>query len=198
MRSALILLGGMATRAENKAKFLFQYQGETFFHRQIRILGQVTDEIIISCRDTDQALSIPDYSEYTIVTDVRRGVGPSEGIRTGALACQGDLIFIVACDMPLISAEVIEYLFTNISSADAAIPGWKNGYQEPLHAVYRRDALVHYFTQGSSRRLCDITSMLNVMIIPVEDLKAMDPFLQTFTNINDLKSYQDLNKKGNY
>ena len=195
MRTALILLGGMATRAGYRAKYLFQYQGETFLERQIRILRSVTDEIVISCRDQDQANSIPHSMYTTIVTDERTGIGPSEGIRTGANAAKGDLIFIIACDMPLISAEVIEYLFNQVGTADGAIPGWKNGSQEPLHAVYRRDALIHSLTEESSRRLRDITSTLQVTIIPVENIKKFDPLLQTFTNINDLDSFKQLTEE---
>ena len=195
MRTALILLGGMATRAGYRAKYLFKFQGETFLDRQIRVLRTVTDEIVISCRDQDQADSIPHSMYNTIVTDVRSGIGPTEGIRTGARAAKGDLIFVIACDMPLISTEVIEYLFNQVGTTDAAIPGWKNGSQEPLHAVYRRDALVHAVTEESSRRLRDITSTLQVTIIPVEDLKRFDPLLQIFTNINDMDSFTQLTEK---
>ena len=54
-RSALILLGGMATRAGGNPKYLFEYEGETFLSRQIRILSIVTNEIVLSCRDESQA-----------------------------------------------------------------------------------------------------------------------------------------------
>lgn len=194
-RSGLILLGGMATRAGNQAKYLFEYNGETFLHRQIRVLREVTDEIIISCRDSEQAASIPDIKEYSIVTDEKIGEGPSEGLRTGIMRARGDQVFVVACDMPLISADIISYLFSAINSADVAIPEWENHNQEPLHAVYRRDAIIEYFSHDSSRRLRDITSSLKVISVPVSELRKIDPLLLSFININDLNEYQRLTGK---
>lgn len=197
LRSGLILLGGKATRADHQAKYLFEFRGETFLSRQVRELRKVTDEILISCRNLEQAHSIPGYSNYTLVFDEKKAEGPSEGIRTGMQKASGDLVFVVACDMPLISAEIIDYLFSSIGSADAAIPVWENGNEEPLHAVYRRDALNNYFSHSSSRRLRDIISSLNAVSIPVADLRKMDPFLRSFINVNNRDEYQSLTKKEN-
>jgi molybdopterin-guanine dinucleotide biosynthesis protein A len=185
----------MATRAAGQAKYLFEYEGETFFTRQVRALSQVTDEIIISCRDQQQVVTIPDYHNYIIVTDEKKGEGPSEGLRTGVYAARGELIAVIACDMPLISTDIIALLFSRIGSADAAIPVWENGHQEPLHAVYRRDSLIGYFSRGSSRKLRGITSDMNVVLIPVAELRRIDPMLLSFTNINDLDEYRNLTGK---
>jgi molybdopterin-guanine dinucleotide biosynthesis protein A len=196
-RSALILLGGMATRAGNRPKYLFEYEGETFLHRQIQVLREVTDEIILSCRDTEQCLEVQNYPADQIVTDIRKAAGPSEGIRTGALVARGEQIFIVACDMPLISRDVIEYLFVCLDCAEAVIPGWEDGNLEPLHGVYRRDSLLQYFTKNTSLRLRTIADTLNTVIVPVQKIRIRDPTLLSFTNINDLQTLQKLqsNKK---
>lgn len=195
-RSSLILLGGMATRAGNRPKYLFEYDGETFLQRQIRILRQVTDEIILSCRDTDQTQELLDFSVDQIVTDVRRAAGPSEGMRTGAIKARGEHIFIVACDMPLISPEVIEFLFYEIDSFEAVIPCWEDGNIEPLHAVYHREALVRYFAENSAFRLRSIADSLDALNIPVQKMRRFDPTLRSFTNINDLETLTNLKKLG--
>jgi len=194
-RSGLILLGGMASRAGNRPKYLFTYNGETFLHRQIQILRQVTDEIILSCRDADQTLELEEYPVNRIITDVRRNTGPSEGIRTGAIVATGDYIFIVACDMPLISPEVIEFLFHSINLTEAVIPGWENGNLEPLHAVYQRDALLRIFSGETSLRLRTIAESMNTHIVPVQEIRAFDPDLRSFTNINDLDNLAKLHEK---
>lgn len=191
-RTGLILLGGMASRAEGRPKYLFQYKRETFLSRQIRILSRVTDEIILSCRDRDQTEEISALFPNFCVSDVREGMGPSEGLRMGAITARGDLIVVVACDMPLISYEVFEYLFDRIGNADAAVPGWENGNLEPLHAVYRREALVRYFSDHTSRKLRNITDTIFTIIVPISDIKKIDPELKTFLNINDLQTYGSL------
>lgn len=196
--SALILLGGMATRAGNRPKYLFEYDGETFLHRQIQVLRQVSDEIILSCRDIEQSQDLLGYPVDQIVTDVRRAAGPSEGIRTGVLAAQGDRIFIVACDMPLILPDVIEFLFASMGTAEVIIPGWEDGYLEPLHAVYLREALLRYFTESTSLKLRSITESLKTTIMPVQKIKAFDQTLQSFTNINDFETLTKLKEKKLY
>ncbi len=195
LRSGLILLGGMASRAGFRAKYLFTYEGETFLDRQVRVLHQVTDEIVLSCRDDEQAGSLPDHLNYRVVVDERKEQGPAEGVRMGIQACTGRYVVVVACDMPFISSEVFSYLFHSIGNADAAIPEWENGYQEPLHAIYRRQALIDFFSHHTARRLRDMTSMMDVVRVRVSDLKKVDPSLLSFTNINDLDEYSRLNEK---
>jgi len=193
-RTGLILLGGMATRAGGRAKYLFEHEGETFLQRQIRILSSVTDEIILSCRDEEQARQVTASYPYPCVIDTEKGTGPVEGIKSGLSVARGDLIIVVACDMPLISAEVIEDLFARIGDADVAIPEWESGHLEPLHAVYRREALVWFFSHHSARKIRDITDHLSRRIVPVSDIRMIDPDLKTFTNINDLQEFGTLLK----
>lgn len=195
VRSGLILLGGMASRAGFRVKYLFTYNGETFLDRQIRVLHQVTDEIVLSCRDEEQAGSLPDHLKFPVVVDERKEQGPSEGIRMGIQACTGRYVVVVACDMPFISPEMISYLFQCIGNADAAIPEWENGYQEPLHAIYRREALIGFFSHRTARRLRDMVSEMEVVRVPVSDLRRVDPSLLSFTNINHLDEYSRLNEK---
>lgn len=178
----------MGTRVQGRAKYLFEYQGESFLSRQIRTLATISDEVILSCRSVDQQREIEALFSIPCVVDQIGGRGPVEGFHAGARAAKGDIIFIVACDMPLISAPVLEYLFNHLGSAQAVVPGWENGDIEPLHAVYQKDALLKYFTEHESRRLRDITNALDTVIVPVSDLRFIDADLSTFTNINDPES----------
>jgi molybdenum cofactor guanylyltransferase len=191
-RTALILLGGMATRAGGRAKYLFEYEGETFLQRQIKTLNLVTDEIILSCRDEEQAQEVTVAFPYPCVIDTIKENGPVEGIRSALSYVNGDFIIIVACDMPFISAAVIEELFTRIGNADVAIPEWEEGHLEPLHAVYRREALIWFFSHHSARRMRDITDDLSTLVIPVNEIRKIDPELKTFTNINNLQEFSAL------
>jgi len=194
-RTGLILLGGMATRAGGRAKYLFEYLDETFLHRQIRVLSSVTDEIILSCRDEDQASEVTTLFPYPCVIDKEKGAGPVEGIKSSIPRIRGDLVIVVACDMPLISAAVIEALFDQIGGADVAIPGWENGQIEPLHAVYRREALERFFLDHTARKIRDITDHLSRRIVPISEIRKIDPDLKTFTNINDIQEFNLLLKK---
>jgi molybdopterin-guanine dinucleotide biosynthesis protein A len=89
--------------------------------------------------------------------------------------------------MPCISPEVVSCLFDLICESDAAIPCWNNEMYEPLHAVYRRTALLTYLEKCESRSLRGMVRDLDATYVPVERLRRYDPTLETFRNINRLE-----------
>jgi molybdopterin-guanine dinucleotide biosynthesis protein A len=74
-----------------------------------------------------------------------------------------------------------------------AIPQWNEQMVEPLHAVYRRTALLNYLESHTSLSLRSMIQTLNARYIPVDDLRAFDPGLRTFTNINKLEDLEHIN-----
>ena len=103
------------------------------------------------------------------IPDIRQGIGPIGGLHAGALAAQGDLIFVSACDMPCIETAVVSYLFDTIGDADAAIPRWNNDMLEPLHAVYRRSVLLGYLESHASLSLRPMIRSLRTRYVPARN-----------------------------
>ena len=54
MRSAVVLAGGEARRANGQEKYFFTYEGKTFIERLVDSLSGVVDEIIIVARSPVQ------------------------------------------------------------------------------------------------------------------------------------------------
>ena len=187
MRSAVVLVGGEAKRAKGQEKYFFTYEGKTFISRLIGSLSQVVDEIVLVARDPEQCSRFDHLNAVRCITDIRKGIGPVGGLHAGVRAAKGDLVFVAACDMPCINPEVVACLFDLICESDAAIPCWNNEMYEPLHAVYRRSALLPYLEKYESRSLRGMVKDLNATYVPVEKLRRYDPALQTFTNINRLE-----------
>lgn len=196
MRSAIILVGGEAKRANGQEKYFFRHEGKTFIERQIDSLRKVVDEIILVARDPDQCLRFAGIPDIRCITDIRRGIGPIGGLHAGTLAAAGDLIFVSACDMPCIRTEVIRYLFGAIGDYDAAIPCWNEEMLEPLHAVYRRSVLLDYLKSHESFSLRPMIRSIRTRYVPVEKIRAIDPDLSTFTNINRLDELHRFNNPG--
>jgi molybdopterin-guanine dinucleotide biosynthesis protein A len=196
MRSAIILVGGEARRVNGQEKFLFQYQGKTFIKRLVDSLRHVTDEIIIVAKNPEQCRRFEALQDVRCIADIRQGIGPIGGLHAGATAARGDLIFVSACDMPCIETAVVSYLFDTIGTADAAIPSWNADMLEPLHAVYRRDALLRYLESHESYSLRPMIRSFNTRYVPVEELRRFDPLLRTFTNINKLEELDRINATG--
>ena len=196
MKSAVVLVGGEARRANGQEKYFFTYHGRTFIERLVDSLRQVVDEIILVARDPEQCRRFSSIGGIRCITDIRTGIGPIGGLHAGSLAAQGDLIFVSACDMPCIDHTVIAYLFDHIDNYDAVIPCWNPDMLEPLHAVYRKAALVRYLESHSSLSLREMVLNLSARYIPVDELRSIDPGLRTFTNINKLEDLEHINSSG--
>jgi molybdenum cofactor guanylyltransferase len=192
-RSAVILVGGEARRANGQEKYFFVYEGKTFIERLIDTLGQVADEIILVAKDPGQCKRFDHLKGVRCITDLRPGIGPIGGLHAGTLAAHGDILFVSACDMPCIDAGVVRYLFEIIGDSDAAIPSWNFDMIEPLHAVYRRSVLLSYLEDHESYSLRPMIRSINTRYVPVEELRTFDPMLRTFTNINKLEDLERMN-----
>jgi molybdopterin-guanine dinucleotide biosynthesis protein A len=190
----VVLVGGEARRADGQEKYFFTFDGRTFIERITESLSCITDEIILVARDPAQCSRFLHLSNVRCITDIRKGIGPIGGLHAGARAAQGDLIFVAACDMPCVNPAVVAHLFDRIGTYDAAIPCWNREMYEPLHAVYRKSALLSYLECHESLSLRAMVRNLNALYVPVEELRTFDPSLATFSNINrpgDLKKFTD-------
>ena len=194
MRSAVILVGGEARRANGQEKYFFTYEGKTFIDRLIESLARGVDEIILVARNPEQCKRFSAIKGVRCITDIRPGTGPIGGLHAGALAAHGDLIFVSACDMPCVDPQVIAHLFNRIDSYDAAIPRWNPEMLEPLHAVYRRTALIAYLDDHASLSLRTMVRELNTLYVPIEEIRAIDHELTTFTNINKIEDLERINR----
>ncbi len=192
MRSAIILVGGSATRAEGREKYLFQYRGRTFLEHLLQVLGGVTDEVILVAKDLDQCRQFASFTHVRCVHDIRPGLGPIGGLHAGVMVARGDRVFVAACDMPMIHADVVVLLFDLLDEYDAVVPCWDRERLEPLHAVYRTEVLRQYLQEVSSPSLRSMVRALHTRYVPVKEFQDLDPSLSTFTNINRLEDLEGL------
>ncbi len=194
MKSGIVLIGGEAKRLSGQEKYYFRYRGKTFIERLISTLGEVTDEIILVARDEAQCERLSNIDGTRCVHDIRKGVGPAGGIHAGAIAAQGELLFVAACDMPCVDSRVVKMLFDSIGTYDAAIPAWNKDMLEPLHAVYRREPLIRYLEANKTGSLREVIRHLNTIFIDVNDIRKYDPGLVTFKNINRPEDLENIDR----
>lgn len=192
-RSAVILVGGEARRANGREKYFFVYEGRTFIERLVGTILPVVDEIILVAKDPVQGKRFCHLDGIRCIADHRKGTGPVGGLHAGALEARGETIFVSACDMPCIDAGIVRYLFEAMGDRDAAIPSWNYDMNEPLHAVYRRSALLKFFKEHESSSLHSMLRSINPRYVPVEELQKLDPMLRAFTNINTLEDLERIN-----
>jgi molybdopterin-guanine dinucleotide biosynthesis protein A len=193
VRSGIVLVGGEARRAGGREKYFFSYDGRTFIERLLGILDTVVDEIIVVAKDPVQCARFAEFHHVRVIPDIRRGIGPIGGLHAGVREAKGDLVFVVACDMPCVHPGVIDLLFSRIDDYDAVIPTWNHDMLEPLHAVYRKAALVSYLESHTSLSLRAMVKSLHTRYLNVEEIRRIDPDLKTFTNINKIEELERFN-----
>lgn len=192
MRSAIVLVGGAARRAGGREKYFFTFRGKTFIDRLIDTLSGVVDEIVVVARDPGQCERFDHLGKIRCIPDLRRDLGPIGGLHAGALAVHGEYVFVAACDMPCIHPGVVRLLFDAAVGYDAAIPCWNADMLEPLHAVYRTNAVLGYLEEHESLSLRPMVRSLDTCYVSVEKIREIDPGLLTFTNINKLEDLESI------
>ena len=113
---ALILAGGKGRRMGGKNKALLQWEAQTFLSRLESVLYNF-DEKLISLQDA----SWLGDSSFSPVFDQEADHGPLEGLRCALSLCKSDALLVVACDMPLFSAELANALINADKGYDAMI-----------------------------------------------------------------------------
>ncbi len=131
-----ILVGGESSRmGRDKSRLVFD--GQTSVERITGALRPLTSRIrLVGARAaTDHALpNLP---------DLRDGWGPLGGICTALRAAEAEWCAVVACDLPLVTAALLERLWEFTPEAEpprheAVVPIQNDGRPQPLCALYRR------------------------------------------------------------
>ncbi len=195
----MILAGGEAKRVNGREKYFFSYKGCSFISRLVMTFSGITDEIVIVAkneRQTDHFKGLPDIVRCT--WDKEPGLGPIGGIASGIGEVKGETVFIAACDMPTIHKPIVSYLFENIGDYDAIIPEWENSNMEPLHAVYKVEAVREYLKTHTDASLHAMILALNTKRVSPEEFRDIDPELETFRNVNTLDELLAMGPEASY
>ncbi|MCG0275417.1 MAG: molybdenum cofactor guanylyltransferase [Thermosediminibacteraceae bacterium] len=184
--SAVILNGGESSRIGVQNKGLLKVGGITILERIINVLGPLFDEILVISNRPRQLDFLKD--RCLIFQDEVKGLGPLGGIYTGLKKIRNRAGFFVACDMPFLSAELINVLLDSSHGFDAVCPRCHQ-LIEPLHAVYTKnciDSIELLIKKGHSKRVRDLLYMVKTRYVDIEQEK----FYREFFNINTREDYE--------
>jgi molybdenum cofactor guanylyltransferase len=193
-----ILAGGESRRmGQNKA--FIQVDGIRLFDYVYGTCKELFSEIFIV---TNQPPQFKNYQAH-IVIDAIPGSGSLGGLYTALMHASNDHTFCVACDMPFLNPELISLLIEKRLHYDIVIPRTKGG-PEPLHAIYSKrciQPIKKLLDRGELKITKLLSSELRICYCEEEELKKIDPFLSSFTNVNtreDLLEIQRIVKGGQW
>lgn len=132
----LVLAGGQSRRMGHD-KALLVRDGQSQLSYVAALLGQVADEVFISSRSDQQ--QDPERSQFANIIDRYEDIGPIAGILSAMDEHPGADWLVVACDLPNIDVQTLEYLIAHrsVSSPFTAYKSSHDGLPEPLCAIYR-------------------------------------------------------------
>jgi molybdopterin-guanine dinucleotide biosynthesis protein A len=201
-RAAVILSGGISERFQNtqetwQDKALVELLGKPLLIHTVENAREVVDEIVICVNNEKRKAQYAEVLAEHSVKNVRllidepcnRLGGPIVGILTGLKATKAEYCFTLPSDMPLLQPKVIDYMFNAAKDVRVVVPMWPNGRLETLTMVLKKpDALEIAKTLCQLRRPRSddiIRGALNVLLIStVGEIRAFDPELKSFININ--------------
>ncbi len=204
MLSAVILAGGNGQRFFPVEKCIAIFRKKPLVRHVVHRISPIASEIIIVARDQEQGNAIyhaaadaatsnatsstGSEKKLFITYDIIRDFGPLAGILSGLRSASHEFVFVTGCDMPFLNAKVVAFLFEEANGFDAVVPAWENGMIEPLHAIYRRDAMIeaaeNTIKKGERRISSAIAYLRNAKFVDVAEIRKIDSELCTFININ--------------
>ncbi|ERH05816.1 MAG: molybdopterin-guanine dinucleotide biosynthesis protein A [Halonotius sp. J07HN4] len=194
-RTAVVVAGGYSTRFGDRDKALAKIDGRPMLARVVNRVGNVVDNVVVSCRDDQHedfaaALSGVD-TQIRFVTDPEPDGGPLVGIATAFETVDSQYAAVIACDMPFVDPAFVRFLFSRAAGHDAAIPELDNGHRQPTQAVYQVDRTASVAAErlaAGKRSLRGLLADLDTVVIPAATVTdRTEP--RSLTDINTAETF---------
>lgn len=176
-----------------REKGLIRLAGRPLISYVAAVLDGVTDEIVVSvAKGMSDSYKAVLGRDIKMAEDRRPGLGPLEGLVSALAAAQGQYVLVSPCDTPLLRPAMCTLIADRARGYDGAVPR-TGGKFEPLHASYARDKALGAFRRTISRgrrKPIEAYGELRLVYIEEDELRAVDPELLSFWNLNspaDLK-----------
>jgi len=183
-----ILAGGESSRM-GRDKALLEIDGVPMILRATRLMESVAgNSVIIGDSVRLEGLDL------RIVADDFPGAGPLGGIATALRTSITEWNLVIACDLPYLTGEWLEFLVTRAcgSEADAVLPMNERG-AEPLCAMYRKpaEAAIRRALDHGTRKVTDGLAGVPTEFIEPGEWKGFDSGGLLFKNMNSPADYEE-------
>jgi len=87
-------------------KAVMELAGQTLMGRAVAVLETVLEEVIVVAPRRQQYADV----KVALVPDIRPDLGPLGGIHTALNHAAGRPVFVLACDMPLVTDDLVRWI----------------------------------------------------------------------------------------
>jgi molybdopterin-guanine dinucleotide biosynthesis protein A len=200
--TAIILSGGKSSRMGTNKSFL-KIDDKTIIERLRDLLQSMFKDVILITNEPGhyKFLGLPIYE------DIFRHRGPLAGIHSGLKHSKTNLNFIISCDLPFMTKEMINYLIEyktdkliTVAKADGFIQQLAGKYSKeclsPSEKILQEVENNENRDEVQKKRKCNVLNLIDTVgaeIIPAESLSFYNEDL--YFNMNRTEDYNLLLSK---
>lgn len=179
--AAAILVGGRSRRmGRDKALLRLDENGPTIIETVAQVVASVADAVIlVGARDDAYAfLGLP------VVDDLIPDSGALGGIHAALTTTQHSHLLVVACDMPFLNGDLLQFMRDLDHDADVLVPVLDRPH--PLHAIYAATCLplIERNLRASNNRVMGWWDAARLRRLSQEEIAQHDPMLRSCFNMN--------------
>lgn len=181
--TAIILAGGESRRM-GRDKATLDFLGQPLIQASIDTMQRLFAVTLLSVRQLRPEIQL------TQVLDGQHDGGPLTGLLSAMAKVTTPWVFAVGCDMPFVSAALIEQLAVRRTGYQAVVPVVQ-GRAQPLLAFYSREGrdMMRASLASGDKSLLGALRQLQVCYVDEAELLVSDPQLRSFF---DLDTPQDV------
>jgi molybdopterin-guanine dinucleotide biosynthesis protein A len=186
--SAIILAGGRSSRM-GRPKAELPFASGTMLDRVVAEMTRAFDDLVVAVAKPGRHPW--DGPGIRVIVDEIPELGPVAALEQALRETRFDRAFVCSCDVPFVAGSLARKLCEMLGDYDALIPRG-DGKLQTLHAVYRKNCAEVLATMRGKdeHRLHEIANFARVRIVSEADIRALDPDLLSFFNVNTPEDYQ--------
>ena len=190
MVGGVVLCGGKSSRM-GRPKLSLPFGSELMLPRVVRIMSEVVLPIVVVAATGQDLPELP--SNVRIVRDEQEYLGPLAGIELGLRALQEsgvEAAYVSSCDVPLLQPTFIREMIRRLGDHELAVPR-EGDFHHPLAGVYRVSLVERVRCLVAEQRLRPLflIQQSDSVEVPVNELRGVDPELQSLRNVNRPEDY---------
>lgn len=189
---AFILVGGKSSRL-GRDKAMLPFDGTTLVERTAATIRKALPPsriTLVAANDTQLATSLALTHHLPLIFDIYKDRGPLGAVHAALCYARTDWAFIIACDFPFVSSDLLVHLTSFISNeTDAIAPVQPDGNVQPLCSLWRVDPCLPAFAEilQENRRpppVRKVMEQLRTRFVRFDKLKILAGAGNFFLNVN--------------
>ncbi|OGU18025.1 MAG: hypothetical protein A2X61_09395 [Ignavibacteria bacterium GWB2_35_12] len=200
--TGIILSGGKSTRMGQDKSFL-KFGNQTVIEHISQLMKSIFQDVIIITNEQYKY----EFLGLKCYEDIIKSIGPLGGIHSGLTNTVNELNFIISCDIPFITKDVIDFIICQKEDRDIVVTS-ADGFIQQLCGLYRKKLIpeinkmitnsieVEKGNNNQHKRKCNVLSLIesvNAKIIDIEK-EFSDYKPGTFFNMNNPDDYEKVLK----